>query len=318
MNKTVKRLIKIGVVVGAIAGTMYVINKYIEKATNLLDKLKEKQNSFYKWKLGDVYYEKFGEGSPVLLIHDFTPYASSYEWNQMINSLAQDHTVYVMDLLGCGRSDRPSITYTNFIYVQLITDFINDIIGEKTDIITSGYSSSFAIMSTNYTSEYINKLVLINPADLEVACKEPTIFSKAYKKVLELPILGTFLYNMFTLRSNVDLILTEHYFYNPFHVNDELVDTYFESAHKKHGKGKYILASIVGNYMEAMIPHALKSCENDILIIGGKHQDKIEDIVEDYRVCKDNIESVIISKTKKLPHYEEAEITLNEIKSFIS
>lgn len=317
MNKTLKKLIKIGVVIGAVAGTMYLINKYIEKAANLLDKLKEKQDCFYKWRLGKIYYEKVGEGSPVLLLHDYTPYASSYEWENIVNSLAQDHTVYVIDLLGCGRSDRPGITYTNFLYVQMITDFINDVIGEKTDIITSGYSSSFAVMSTNYTSEYINKLVLINPADLEIACKEPTIFSKAYKKILELPILGTFLYNMFTLRCNVDLILTEHYFYNPFHIQEDFVDAYFESAHKKHGKGKYVLASIIGNYMEAMVPHALKSCDNQILIIGGKQQEKIEEIIDDYRVCKNDIESVIISKTKKLPHYEEADITFEEIKTFL-
>ena len=317
MNKTVKKLIKIGVVVGAIAGTIYVINKYIDKATALLNKLKEKDNSFYKWKLGNIYYEKIGDGSPVLLLHDYTPYASSYEWSNIVNTLAKDHTVYTLDLLGCGRSDKPNYTYTNFMYVQLITDFINDVIGEKTDIITSGYSSSFAIMSTNYICENINKLILINPADLEVACKEPTLISKLCKKVLELPIIGTFIYNMFTLRNNMDYIITEHYFYNPFNVDEEVIDTYFEAAHKKHSKGKYVLASIIGNYMEAMIPHALKTCDNDILIIGGKQQDKIEEIIDDYRVCKNNIESVIISKTKKLPHFEKADITIDEITTFL-
>ena len=105
---------------------------------------------------------------------------------------------------------------------------------------------------------------------------------------------------MFTLKGNIDLYLTEHYFYNPFNVNEEIVETYVDAAHKKASKGKYVLASIIGNYMEAVIPHALKSCDNSILIIGGKHHDKIEEIIDDYRVCKNDIESVIISKTSLL------------------
>ena len=52
-----------------------------------------------------------------------------------------------MDLLGCGCSDRPKITYTNFLYVQLITDFIKAVIKQPTDVLTSGLSGSFAVMA---------------------------------------------------------------------------------------------------------------------------------------------------------------------------
>ena len=55
----------------------------------------------------------------------------------------KDHTVYTIDLLGFGRSEKPNLTYTNYLYVQLVTDFIQNIIGEKTDIIASNESISF-------------------------------------------------------------------------------------------------------------------------------------------------------------------------------
>ena len=48
------------------------------------------------------------------------------------------NTVYTLDLLGCGKSDKPNFTYTNFLYVQLVTDFINNVIGEKADVIVTG------------------------------------------------------------------------------------------------------------------------------------------------------------------------------------
>lgn len=317
MNKTVKRIIKIGVVIGAIAATMHIINRYIEKASNLIDKLKAKEKCFYKWRLGNMYYEKVGEGSPILLIHDFTPYASSYEWENIINKLAESHTVYAVELLGCGRSDRPAIEYTNFMYVQMIGDFINDIIGEQTDIITSGYSSSIAIMATNYTCEHIGKLLLINPGDLDVIVRKPCIFCKIAKTVLELPILGTFLYNMFTLRGNIDHILTEKYFYNPFSVHTDIIDTYYKAAHKGHANGKYVLASIIANYTGANIEHALKNCKNDIFIIGGKHYENIDEIIEDYKNLKPEIESVILSKSKKLPHFEIPKEVLAQISDYL-
>ena len=52
---------------------------------------------------------------------------------------AMEHTVYTIDLLGCACSEKPGVTYTNFVYVQVICDFIRNVIGEKTDVITSGF-----------------------------------------------------------------------------------------------------------------------------------------------------------------------------------
>lgn len=74
---------------------------------------------------------KKGSGSPVLLIHDMLPGACGYEWNRIEEELAMEHTVYTIDLLGCGRSEKPGMTYTNFVYVQVICDFIRNVIGEK-------------------------------------------------------------------------------------------------------------------------------------------------------------------------------------------
>ena len=59
---------------------------------------------------------KQGHGSPLLLVHDIMPGASGYEWNAVENQLATEHTVYTIDLLGCGRSEKAEITYTNFVF----------------------------------------------------------------------------------------------------------------------------------------------------------------------------------------------------------
>ena len=43
------------------------------------------------------------------LIHDLDPTASSYEWKAVTKKLAENHTVYAIDLLGCGRSEKPNM-----------------------------------------------------------------------------------------------------------------------------------------------------------------------------------------------------------------
>ena len=68
-----------------------------------------------------------------------------------------------LDLLGYGLSDKPNMTYTNYLYVQLILDFIKNVIGEKTDIVASGDSSSIAIMACHNDPESIRNVILLNP-----------------------------------------------------------------------------------------------------------------------------------------------------------
>ena len=66
---------------------------------------------------------------PLLLIHGIHAAAWSFEWRHNVDYLARDHTVYTIDLLGFGRSDRPAIRYTSRTYISLISDFVAQVIG---------------------------------------------------------------------------------------------------------------------------------------------------------------------------------------------
>ncbi|MFQ5656949.1 MAG: alpha/beta fold hydrolase [Candidatus Methylomirabilales bacterium] len=54
---------------------------------------------------GTIAYVRQGAGEPLLLIHGFP--TSVYLWRQVIPLLADDFTVYALDLLGYGDSDKP-------------------------------------------------------------------------------------------------------------------------------------------------------------------------------------------------------------------
>lgn len=304
MKKNKHKLLTAGVLFTAAAGVIHIVNHAIFTTATLKDLLKSSANNYYAWRFGKVYYKKKGHGSPLLLIHDLTVYSSAYEWNKVIDKLAENHTVYALDLLGCGRSEKPKITYTNFLYVQLISDFIKNVIREKTDIVASGFSGSFVLLACHNESELFGKLSLINPPSLSGLSKAPTKRNKLYKFILELPIFGTLIYNMKTCQSNIQLLLTEQYLYNPFLASAEIIDTYYEASHKGYGNARFLLSSIVGNYTNNNVTHALKDINNSIVIINGDAEAQREETKDSYLKCNPAIEYFNITKAKHLPQLE--------------
>jgi len=316
MRKHKYKLITIATLFTFATAVIHIINKLIFASATAKNMLKVNADHHYNWRFGKIYYDKKGEGSPILLVHDLTVHSSNYEWKNMIDKLSEKHTVYSIDLLGCGRSDKQALTYTNYMYVQIISDFIKNVIGKKTDIITCGFSSSFVIMACHNEKDIFGKIMLINPPDIAELNKTPNKRTKLLKVLLETPILGTLVYNMLNTRGNIELLFTEQYFYNPFHSKNEIVDTYFESAHRGAGNAKFLSASIMGRFINNNIFHALKSINTSIFIVGGAEEQDIQETIQKYTDCNPAIESAILPKSKHLPQLETPEQLLEQVEIF--
>lgn len=311
MKKGRHKIITLGILLSLATGIIYFINRLIFASATLKNLLKSSANNYYSWRFGKIYYKKTGSGSPVLLIHDLTVYSSAYEWKEVIAKLSQSHTIYAIDLLGCGRSEKPRITYTNYLYVQLISDFIKNVIKEKTDVIASGYSGSFTVLACYNESSLFRKLFLVNPPELAALNKIPGKRSKLYKVLLELPVFGTLVYNMITCQSNVQLLFTEKYLYNPFDVTAEMIDIYHEAAHKGFSSSKFLLSSIIGCYTNNSINHALREINQSIVLISGKEEPEMRRIQTSYSEINPSIEVCTIERTKHLPHMEAPDAFLD-------
>ena len=319
MKKARRRLLTSSVLITASTAAIYMINKMISASAVLRNLLSFGESDFYEWRFGRVYYKKYGEnGDPVLLIHDLNVYGNDYEFSKIVHELEKKYTVYTIDLLGCGRSDRPKITYTNFLYVQLITDFVKNVIKRKTNVIASGLSSSFVIMTCLNDNEVFDKIMIISPSDLAVLNQIPTKQSKIAKFMLEIPIIGTLLYHMIVCKPNVELLFTEKYLFNPFHTEQSFVDTYYEAAHKQNSNGKYLQSSITGRYVYCNIAHALKEINNSIFLLSGEKTECIQETISLYQSMNSSIESELIDKAKQMPHIENPDKVLEIIDIFFS
>ena len=215
----------------------------------------------------------------------------------------KDHTVYTIDLLGFGRSEKPNLTYTNYLYVQLLSDFIKSEIGHRTDILATGDAASLAVMACGNSPELFDRLILVNPESMLSCSMVPGKNAKLYKFILDLPIAGTLIYHIASSRQNIADTFKNIYYSNPYSVTARQVDAYYEAAHLGESP-KSVYASVKCNYTKCNIINSLKKIDNSIYLLGGADLDDMESTLEEYKTYNPAIESVLIPDTKHLPQLE--------------
>lgn len=311
MNKKAKTIL----ILAGLAGVgMHVMNRVQYSLCTVKNVLSNPDNRYYEWRFGKIRYTKKGNGAPLLLLHDLTAGSSSYEYSKIADTLAQTHEVYTVDMLGYGLSDKPNVTYTNYLYVQSVIDFIKNVIGKKTSIVASGDTAAIAVMAAHNDGEVIDKIVLINPQSLNKLNQIPTKHTKLIKMLIDVPVIGTFVYNLLTSKESFRKIFSKEYFYNWGMVHDELIDAYAESAHHPDYNSKFAFASYVSRFMNANIIHALKQIDHSIFIIYGTEKQDNDSIVKNYTACNQSIETFAISYTRQLPHLEKSGVVLDQLK----
>lgn len=301
MKKSTKRALFI---IGASMAIIYAYNKFIESTATKKNLLSTEDGNFFTWRNEKIFYTKSGNGSPLLLIHDANASSSSEEWSKILRRFEKKHTVYCMDLLGCGRSSKPNIEYTNYLYTQIITAFVKEIIQVKTTVVSTNMSASFVIMANHMDDSLFDKIVLINPISLKQLNVTPDELSKAKKTLIELPFIGTFIYNLVTSNSKIDEAFRTKYFAKPQLISSHLEDIYYEAAHTSGSNGRYLYSSLLGNYVNNTATHAVKNLSIPTLIIGSKEMKNYALALDDYHKVNPNLEIVKINNGSLYPHME--------------
>lgn len=235
-------IIKAIAVIGTASLSIEAWNRMIFQKMQEKESLTCEEGDFYEWKHGTFFYKKKegGAGYPILILHDLFPDQNADCCDKLMNQLAQRRTVYSIDLLGCGRSDKPAITYTNFLYVLQVVECIEKIIGQPVHLVAKGRSASIAVAVAKYKPEYVVQLSLLDPTEEENK-KVPDQKSKMLKKLIELPIFGPLLYHMA--------------FYDS------------EAAHMGGTDARYLYASIVGRYTNMDVEWMLEEMDIPIHVI---------------------------------------------------
>ncbi|CAL4908270.1 unnamed protein product [Urochloa decumbens] len=120
--------------------------------------------STWTWRGMSVNYLARGQGPPVLLVHGFG--ASVAHWRRNIRVLSESYTVYAIDLLGFGASDKPpGFSYTMETWAELILDFLEEVVKRPTVLVGNSVGSlACVIAAAESNREVVRGLVLLNCA----------------------------------------------------------------------------------------------------------------------------------------------------------
>lgn len=303
--------------VGISVAAIYAYNKYTEINATSKNLLTNENGDYFTWNDYQIFYTKSGSGSPILLVHDADATSSGTEWSKIIHRLEKNHTVYCIDLLGCGRSNKPALEYTNYLYVQIISNFIKEVIGEKTNVVSTNMSASFIVMANHMDDTLFEKIILINPVSLKQMDIIPDKLTKLKKRIIELPFIGTFIYNLMTNPTRIDTAFRDCYYAKPQLISHKLEDAYYEAAHLDGSNGRYLYSSILGNYVNNTITHAIKKLEAPTLIIGCKELKKYEHILDDYHNVNSTLEIMRINNGSLYPQLEIPEKITSIIEEYL-
>jgi len=295
MKKNTKFMLHLGMAVG----TITVLNAITLGKTVAIGKKYKKDDSLtYDWVHGRIRYTCEGSGKPILLIHNINSDSSKDEWDKVVPILAGRRKVYTLDLLGCGKSSKPYITYRNSLFTGLICDFIRDIICENTDIACVGGAVTPVLSACAKNNSMIDDVILINPDTVYEATEKLTFKTVIEKGIIDLPVVGTLIYNMEFSKTLLKFKLQNLYFNNAANISLEDIDKYYYNAHCGLFRGKALFSSIIGRYLSSDIDKIASKLENRVLLLVGRNVYNVREVVKQYSRLFPDAKTVIINNTK--------------------
>ncbi len=103
-------------------------------------------------------------GSPLLLLHGFG--AAIEHWRHNIPVLAQERTVYALDLLGFGAARKAATDYSAFLWAAQVHDFWATFIGEPVVLVGNSLGSLVAATTASAYPNVAGGLVMLNLPDV--------------------------------------------------------------------------------------------------------------------------------------------------------
>jgi pimeloyl-ACP methyl ester carboxylesterase len=283
----------------------------------------------YPSRFGDVAYAVKGQGSPILLLHAPRIGASMAEWSAVIDALATRHTVYALDYLGWGNSDRTRGLCSAKEMMEEVQFFIEDIIGESCTVIASGQSAAIAVNAAAQTPELFEKLILTCPTEEATEILEKVLWhghwppqllfgiQKISETLSSSSFLNTTISNMLTTK-NVIISMARELFYDQKFVTPALINHMYTSAHQP-GIRAEVFSHLSGK-IDVPWENAWSQIEHPTLLIWGRQAPmEATDSATEWLAIKPDAELQMIDQAGLLPHVEQSgrflEIVTNWLKA---
>ncbi|MEM7034448.1 MAG: alpha/beta fold hydrolase, partial [Chloroflexota bacterium] len=258
-------------------------------------------------------YWVMGDGPPVILVHGILRFAE--EWMLNLATLAQNYRVYVPDLIGHGKTDKPEIDYRFDQLTGFLNDFMETMGIERATLVGHSMGGGICLGHTLLHPEKVDKLILVSSAgfgrDVHAALRLATIPLLA--KVLSKP-------RRLIISQAFRQILYDHSL-----ITDELVDFAYEMFYLP-GAREAVLKLIQTNLtlgglrreLLDEVDEALPTLEAPTLLIWGR-QDPVIPSRHSYKAIEwiKNAQLRILDECAHFPMWEHPEVFNALVQEFI-
>lgn len=293
-----KLLVAGGAAVGAVALWQFLIGRRVRPlappiAGEALD---------FTWRGHRVAYTKLGAGAPMILVHGIHAAAWSHEWRRVAEGLARHHTVYALDLLGFGRSDRPALRYTAALYLSLVDDFARRVVGEPAALVATSLAGAWAIALGARDAERFPALVLVGPTGL-TRLNTPSLGGGSVARgIVETPLLGQALWNALVSRPSLRRFLGSSYAGKSL-VDDELLEACWQAAHQRGAR--HAPASFIGHLLDVDAREPFRRLTQPTFVMWGEQAAAAPvDEIRPFMAARPDLEYVILDPAGDLVHDE--------------
>ncbi|MCZ7569428.1 MAG: alpha/beta fold hydrolase [Ardenticatenaceae bacterium] len=271
----------------------------------------------YSWRRGRICYQVAGaeSASPLLLVHGIYATASRWEMRKLHEYFQATYRVYTPDLLGFGLSDHPAIRYDDELYIQLVADFVRDVVGRGTAVIASSLSGSFVIAAAAAQPDRFGPLVLIEPVGLRHLAREPGAFADLVSALFRSQVLGEFLFNLLVSTPSIRWFLRRQGYLDPLFITDEVVRVQYDLSHQPNAR--FAPAAFVAGALNRNVRSEFGALRQPILLTWG-YQSTITPIQHATAFLQANPRAEIIGfDARSLPHDEAASAFNEEVGAWL-
>lgn len=112
-----------------------------------------------------IYYQKVGRGKDLIMLHGWGMDVSTF-W-PILDLLKDDFTLWLIDLPGFGRSEKPKKAFNSLDYADIVAEFINTQKLERPNLLGHSLGGKIAIRLASKKGGFINKLILVSSAGIK-------------------------------------------------------------------------------------------------------------------------------------------------------
>jgi pimeloyl-ACP methyl ester carboxylesterase len=262
---------------------------------------KTMSGSYVRIKGNTIHYVKAGQGPPIVLVHGFG--AWSFTWRKNIKPLSKHFTVYAIDLLGFGLSDKPKDgPYSVEAQASLVAAFMRKMGLKDVTLIGNSLGGEIALLTASRYPDTVSSLVLIDSTGYR---RTPDIPAWAPRPLLRAG-LKVLLVNRLRVINTLRLA-----YYNKRLISGDVVDGYYLPV-RTHGVTE-ALTAMAAQLKIGYAKNEIAGIDKPVLIIWGEH-DEIIPLVDAYKFhAALRYSQVMVIKDSGHVPQEETPDTLNRL-----